>query len=350
MSVAPYDPPVISTFHQADPAAHVFKCYPDQVFIYGSHDYNSTTASDDVGSQYAMKDYYVLTQTDYKKQAKVLAKILDLEDVPWASKQLWAPDVVEKDDKYYLFFPAKDYSTANYEGAAGLFRIGVATSKNPWGPFKAEKNYIKGSYSIDPSILTDDDGSHYVYFGGLWGGQLQAWTGNKFNESELGPKAPTEGLALGPRVAKLSKDLKSFSSEVKEITIIDKDGHPMKANSTRRFFEASSINKINGLYYYHYSTGDHHTIEVSVGHSPWGPFYWKDTLLQPVAGWTTHESIVKFKKDWLLYYADASLSGQDNLRNTKVRKVKIGKGTITLAQPQPAQSSAAARLAKKWFA
>lgn len=94
----------------------------------------------------------------------------DLPDVPWAAKQLWAPDATEKDGKFYLYFPAKD--------SEGVFRIGVAISDTPDGKFKAEPSYIPGAYSIDPAVLADTDGSHYIYFGGLWGGQSQAWPDN----------------------------------------------------------------------------------------------------------------------------------------------------------------------------
>jgi beta-xylosidase len=331
MSVQPYDPPVINAFYQADPAAHVWKSDPNTVFIYGSHDWNSTTASDDVGSQYDMKDYYVLSQTNPAEQAIVRGKILDLIDVPWAQKQLWAPDAAEKDGTYYLYFPAKS--------ADGVFHIGVATSSTPDGTFKTERDYIKGSYSIDPAVLEDTDGSYHMYFGGLWGGQLQAWNSNQFDSSQLGPKSPSTGPALGPRYAKLSADMKSFDGDVKELVFIDQDGKQMQANSKRRFFEASSVNKIGDLYWYQYSTGDDHTIEVAVGTSPTGPFVWNSTLLQPVQGWTTHESITQFKGDYWLYYADASQSHQDNLRNTKARKVKYEGGTLKLAEPQPTTSS-----------
>lgn len=285
-----------------------------------------------------MKDYYVLSQHDIHTPATVSQKILDLVDVPWASRQLWAPDATEKEETYYLFFPAKDKT--EYE----LFRIGVAMSDTPDGVFEAEPNYIEGTYSIDPAILADDDGSVYMYFGGLWGGQLQCWNNNTFNASELGPNAPTTGLALGPRFAKLSDDLLSLDGEVKELVFIDQDGEQMKADSPRRFFEASSVNKINDLYYYQYSTGDSHTIEIAVSDSPEGPFTWNSTLLQPVVGWTTHESITKFKGEWLLYYADASLSGQDNLRNTKVRELVYEDGTIELAQPQPSTNTTSSKM------
>lgn len=124
----------------------------------------------------------------------------------------------------------------------------------------------------------------------------------------------------------------------------------MQANSTRRFFEGPSINKVGKHYYLQYSTGTTHTIDIAVGDNPEGPFYWKSTLLQQVKGWTTHESIVKFEDEWLLYYADAALSGQDNLRNTKVRKLDFKNGTFTLQQPQVLQPSATAtaRRAKRF--
>ncbi|EOA82349.1 glycoside hydrolase family 43 protein [Exserohilum turcica Et28A] len=325
MSLQAYDPPVINAFHQCDPAAHVWKHDPNIVYVYGSHDWNSTRQPP---VQYDMKDYYVLTQTDYTKPAVVGPKLLDLTDIPWASQQLWAPDAAysEATNMYYLFFPAKDKE--------GVFRIGVATSDKPDGKFKAEPNPIAGTYSIDPTIL-EDNGNYYMVFGGLWGGQLQAWNNNVLNESLFGNNAPTSGPALGPRFAKLSANLTALAAPPKELVIYDQDGKVMQADSPRRYFEAPSLNKVGGLYVLQYSTGTSHTIEIAVGHKPDGPFYWKNTLLQPVKGWTTHESIVNFKGDWLLYYADSSLSGRDDLRNTKVRKLLFQNGTFELAQPQP---------------
>ncbi|WP_218240851.1 family 43 glycosylhydrolase, partial [Pseudomonas sp. 2822-17] len=72
-------------------------------------------------------------------------QVLHVKDVPWATKQIWAPDAAYKNDTYYLYFPAKDKD--------GIFRIGVPTSKSPAGPFKAEENYIPGSFTIDPAVL-----------------------------------------------------------------------------------------------------------------------------------------------------------------------------------------------------
>src|SRR3546814_13434543 len=117
---------------------------------------------------------------------------------------MWAPDAARKNGTYYLYFPAKDKE--------GVFRIGVATSKDPMGPFKAQPQPIKGSYSIDPAVFTDDDGSSYMYFGGIWGGQLQRNVDGKYDpdgsKTDLGQD---DKPALAPLVAKLDGHLLDFS-------------------------------------------------------------------------------------------------------------------------------------------
>jgi beta-xylosidase len=83
-------------------------------------------------------------------KAKDHGEALHMKDIPWVGKQMWAPDAAYKNGTYYLYFSAKDKQ--------GIFRIGVATSKNPAGPFKAQPEAIKGSFSIDPAVFLDDDG------------------------------------------------------------------------------------------------------------------------------------------------------------------------------------------------
>lgn len=95
---------------------------------------------------------------------------LRISDIPWAKRQLWDSDVAEKDGKYYLYFSAKDKDD--------VFRLGVAVSDKPEGPFIPDPEPIPGSYSIDPCAFKDDDGSVSIAFGGLWGGQLQRYRDN----------------------------------------------------------------------------------------------------------------------------------------------------------------------------
>jgi beta-xylosidase len=245
---------------------------------------------------------------------------LSLKNIPWAGKQLWAPDAAYANNTYYLYFPLKD--------TAGVFKIGVATSKKPEGPFKAEKLPIKGSYSIDPTVFKDDDGSYYMYFGGIWGGQLQRWDNNEYH-AKGALKKPNE-IAIQPRIAKMTKDLKSFEKEVKEIVIKDKDGKIFtEKDNDKRFFEASWMHKYNGKYYFSYSTGDTHNICYATGNNPYGPFTYQGVILQPVEGWTNHHSIIQIKNKWYIFYHDVQLSGQTHLRNVKVTELKYNKdGTI----------------------
>ena len=247
------------------------------------------------------------------------------------SKQTWAPDAACKNGKYYLYFPARDKE--------GIFRIGVAEGNKPEGPFKPEPNYIPGSYSIDPASYVDDDGQAYLYFGGIWGGQLQCWrTGQFKREAYSDMEASGDEPALFPRVAKLSEDMKTFvDGGVKELVINDTDGKPIHSSKhDRRFFEAAWMHKYKGKYYFSYSTGDTHYLVYATGDSPLGPFTYQGRILEPVQGWTTHHSIVEFEGKWYLFYHDVSLSGKNHLRCVKARElVYDAEGKLGLAQPQP---------------
>ena len=110
-----------------------------------------------------MEDYHVFSLDSPTSAVTDHGVALHSSEVPWVSKQLWAPDCATANGKYYLYFPARDKE--------GIFRIGVAISDVPEGPFVPEKGPIEGSYSIDPACFVDDDGEAYLYFGGLWGGQ-----------------------------------------------------------------------------------------------------------------------------------------------------------------------------------
>jgi hypothetical protein len=278
-----------------------------------------------------MVDYHVLSLDEVGGPVTDHGVALKADDVPWVSKQLWAPDAAFINGKYHLYFPARDKE--------GIFRIGVAVSDRPEGPFTPDPEPIKGSYSIDPASFVDDDGQAYLYFGGIWGGQLQCWTSGKFDNSQSGPQEPkgSDVPALLPRGAKLSKDGHSFASEVQELQILDEAGKLLVADDhDRRFFEAAWMHKYKGKYYFSYSTGDTHYITYAVGDNPLGPFTYGGRILEPVVGWTTHHSIVEFKSKWYLFYHDSSLSnGESHLRSVKVREIVYDEnGKINLAEKQ----------------
>lgn len=278
-----------------------------------------------------MVDYHVLSLDEVGGPVTDHGVALKADDIPWVSKQLWAPDAAFINGKYHLYFPARDKE--------GIFRIGVAVSDKPEGPFTPDPEPIKGSYSIDPASFVDDDGQAYLYFGGIWGGQLQCWTSGKFDNSQSGPHEPqgSDVPALLPRVAKLSKDGHSFASEVQDLQILDEAGKLLVADDhDRRFFEAAWMHKYKGKYYFSYSTGDTHYIAYAVSDNPLGPFTYGGRILEPVVGWTTHHSIVEFKGKWYLFYHDSSLSnGESHLRSVKVREIVYDEsGKIKLAEKQ----------------
>ena len=322
--------PLVKHIYTADPSAHVFN---NRIYIYPSHDRETSIPFNDNGDQYDMSDYHVLSMPHLPDGLVTDHGIaLSQESIPWVSKQLWAPDCAfnASTGEYHLFFPARDKE--------GIFRIGVAISSNPEGPFTPEPSPIPGSYSIDPAIFIDDDAekSAYLYFGGLWGGQLQCWSSGTFNASLSGPQEPTSGPALFPRIAKMNPDMLTFTSAgVQDLRLLDpSNGNKpiLAADHTKRFFEAAWVHKRQGRYYFSYSTGDTHLIAYAIGENPMGPFTYVGTLLEPVVGWTTHHSIMEFEGRWWLFYHDCSLSGGvDHLRCVKVREIEYdGDGRMRL--------------------
>jgi hypothetical protein len=319
--------PIVTHVFTADPSAHVFN---GKLYIYPSHDRETDIKNNDNGDQYDMNDYHVFSMEEVGGPVTDHGIALKQEDIPWVSKQLWAPDAATKNGKYYLFFPARDNE--------GIFRVGVAISDKPEGPFKPEPEPIKGSFSIDPATFVDDDGQAYLYFGGIWGGQLQCWTTGEFVKDNYSIMEAQEGPALTAKVAKLSEDMTSLVSEVQDVVILDEAGKPLEAaDHDRRFFEAAWLHKYNGKYYFSYSTGDTHYLCYATSDSPLGPFTYGGRIFEPVVGWTTHHSIAEFKGKWYLFYHDSSLSnGVNHLRCVKIREIVYdADGKIKLAEAQP---------------
>ncbi len=323
--------PLVTSIYTADPSAHVFN---GKIYVYPSHDIDVNIPNDDLGNQYAMRDYRVLSMDRIGGPVKINPVALDVKDVPWASQQMWAPDAAYKNGTYYLYFPVRDKQLD--KNGLGTFRIGVATSKSPVGPFKAEPKPIAGSFSMDPAVFTDADGKSFMYFGGIWGGQLQRWKDGKFDpngsDTDLGKD---DQPALSGKIARLNPDMKTFAETPRDVQILDESGKPvLGGDHEKRFFEASWVFKRGGKYYYTYSTGDTHFINYATGDNPYGPFTYKGHILKPVQGWTSHHSIIEWNKKWWLFYADTQLSNKNHLRSVKVTELKFAPdGSIPTIDP-----------------
>lgn len=203
--------------YMADPSVHVFN---GRLYIYPSHDRESGIDENDNGDHFDMNDYHVFSTNDINNEPLTdHGVVLKVSDIPWSGRQLWDSDVAFKNGKYYMYFSLKDQND--------IFRLGVAIADKPEGPFIPEPDPIKGSYSIDPCVFLDADGHHYMYWGGLWGGQLQRYKDNKALECAHLPEG--DELALPSRVVRLSEDMLGFDEEPKPVVILDENGVPLKA-------------------------------------------------------------------------------------------------------------------------
>jgi len=311
----------LSDTYLADPSAHVFA---GRVHVYCSHDVETEFGFSDAGDHFGMTDYRVLVQDHPGAPAADIGPILHVDDVPWADRQMWAPDAAEVGGRYFLYFPAKT--------ADGVFRIGVACADEPTGPFVAEPEPIPGTYSIDPAVFADDN-ARYLYFGGIWGGQLQHYRDDVHDPD--GRLPALDAPALGPRVARLADDMLTLAEPTREVVILDEDGMPLVESDPRRYFEGPWVHAHAGRYWLSWSTGDSHTVCYGVGDSPYGPFTYTGVVLPPVVGWTTQHSICRWGDRWFLYYHDAVASGgRTHLRSVKVAELSVAAdGHITPVRP-----------------
>ncbi len=323
--------PLVSEIYTADPSARVWD--DGRIYIYPSHDIDAGVPQDDLGSHFAMRDYRVLSMDRVGGEVTIHDVALDIADVPWAGRQMWAPDAAFANGTYYLYFPVKDKQD--------IFRIGVATSQSPTGPFTAQPAPMANSYSMDPNVFRDDDGAHYMYFGGIWGGQLQRWATGTYNpdggNTDLNDDAAP---ALTPRVARMRGDMLEFAEAPRPVVINDEAGNPLLGGDhDRRFFEGAWTFRRGGTYYLTYSTGDTHFLVYATGDNPYGPFTYRGRILEPVEGWTSHHSIFEHDGQWYLAYHDTQLSGQTHLRNVKITPLTFGEdGSIVTINPMRAEA------------
>jgi len=254
----------------ADPTARVFN---NKLYVYPSGD---TVPPEGIDCpRFCMPGYHVFS-LENGSTWKNHGWILKENEVPWGVRNefaMWAPDCIEKDGKYYYFYPAKPSHDKAFR------RIGVGVSSSPIGPFKWNKSYIEGISGIDPGLLLDDDNSVYLYYGG--GQELH--------------------------VVKLNDNMKKIQG--KPITI---QGLPYG------YKEGSFPFKKNGIYYLafaHVFPGEGYTIGYATSNSPLGPFVYRGKIMDNIANGTNHCSVVKYNGQWILFYHSWQISGYNKLRS-----------------------------------
>jgi len=256
--------PLILDQFTADPTARVFE---GRVYVYPSHDILATPGHGRPG-WFCMEDYHVFSSenlTDWQDHGVIVRQT----GVPWAAPDayaMWAPDCVEKGGKYYFYFPALPK-----EGKG--FRIGVALADHPAGPFTPGPAPIEGVHGIDPCVLLDRDGGAYLYY-----------------------------AARKIFVARLKDNLREVATPPQPIANLPEHG----------LIEGPFVFERNGIYYLTYPHVEHKTerLEYATGPSPLGPFQPAGVILDEAASgcWTVHQSIVRYRGEWYLFYHDKDLS------------------------------------------
>jgi beta-xylosidase len=245
----------------ADPEGIVFK---KKLWIY-------PTYSDRYEQQVFMDAFSTDDMVHWKKHSK----IIDTAAVKWAKKAMWAPAIVNKDNKYYLFFSANDVHPGEVGG------IGLAVADKPSGPFKdlLSKPLIpevkNGAQPIDQFVFKDVDGSYYMIYGG-W--QHCNIVRLKDDFTELLPFA---------------------------------DGTIYKEITPKGYVEGPFMFMRNGKYYFMWSEGGwggpNYRVAYAIASSPFGPFERIGTVLQQdpsVATGAGHHSVIQIpgKDEWYIIY------------------------------------------------
>jgi beta-xylosidase len=221
------------------------------------------------------------------------SNILDTASIKWAKRAMWAPSIIEKDKKYYLFFGANDIQSDQEAGG-----IGVAVSDKPEGPFKdhlgkplVDKFYNKAQ-PIDQFVFKDKDGQYYLFYGG--------WR--------------------HCNVAKLKNDFTGF--------IPFEDGTIFREITPKGYVEGPFMFIRNGKYYFMWSeggwTGPDYSVAYAIADSPFGPFERVGKILEQdpkVATGAGHHSVIQIpgKDQWYIVYHRRPLTETDgNHRETCV--------------------------------
>jgi hypothetical protein len=278
--------PIIRDQFSADPTARVFN---GKVYLYPSHDIPTPPGKKLRGNWFCMEDYHVFSSenmTDWTDHGVIVTQT----KVPWLTRinyDMWAPDCVFKNDKYYFYFPVGG-------------RIGVATADKPEGPYSVLDKPVEGIRGIDPCILIDKDGQAYIF------------------------------TAMGRiSVAKLKDNM------------IETDGQPLTIANlpAKGLIEGPFAFELNGRYYLTYPHVENKTerLEYAISDSPMGPYKQVGVIMDesPSGCWTNHQSIVRYKGQWYLFYHDKDYSPNfDKNRSVKVDSLFFNSdGTIRKVIP-----------------
>ncbi|MES2476876.1 MAG: glycoside hydrolase family 43 protein [Verrucomicrobiota bacterium] len=191
--------------------------------------------------------------------------IISTKEIKWAKRALWAPSIIEKDGRYFLFFGANDIQKDGEVGG-----IGVAVADQPQGPFKDYlgkpliDKFHHGAQPIDQFVFRDKDGKHFLIYGG--------WR--------------------HCNIARLKDDFTGFEPM--------EDGTIFKEITPEGYVEGPFMFIRDGKYYFMWSeggwTGPDYSVAYAVADSPFGPFKRAAKVIQQdpaIATGAGHHSVIQ---------------------------------------------------------
>lgn len=234
--------------------------------------------------------------TNWKKHER----IIDTSAVKWAEKAMWAPSVIEKDGRFFLFFGANDIQNNNENGG-----IGVAVADSPEGPYKDHlgkpliDKFHNGAQPIDQFAFRDADGSYYLIYGGWRHCNIV-----KLNDNLSGVEPLADGTLF------------------KEIT-------------PEGYVEGPFMFIRKGTYYFMWSeggwTGPDYSVAYAISDSPFGPFKRAGRILRQdstIATGAGHHSVINVPRsdDYYIVYHRRPLNETDrNSREVCIDKMVFDK-------------------------
>ena len=297
--------PIFNTQFAADPTARVFN---GKIYVFPSHDIPSVVTHYDGSMWFCMEDYHVFSSEDLTTWTDH-GMIVHQNDVPWGrpdAYSMWAPDCIEKDGKYYFYFPNASKT--------GGFAVGVAIADKPEGPYEIQPEPIKGINGIDPCVLKASDGNRYIF----WGAGRCAKLAD--NMIELAEDNPVETMKWGDR-------------EFTSVGVNCLKGLPSRQAEGPFAFE------YNGNYYltYPYVRENTEVIGYAMSKNPMGPYEYKGIIMAEHENgcWTNHHSIVNYKGQWYFFYHRNDYSPNfDKSRSARIEKLYFNEdGTIQEIKP-----------------
>lgn len=282
--------PIVQTHYTADPAPMV---YNGTLYLYTSHD-------EDASTWFVMNDWKLYTTTDMVNWTDHGA-VLSYKTFNWAKGDAWAMQCVERNGRFYAYVPV----TMNKGGGA----IGVAVADSPYGPFYdalGKPLVSSGKGDIDPTVMIDDDGQAYLY----WGNPFCYYV-------------------------KLNEDMISYSGDIVRVPMTEESFGKREGNVAERptlYEEGPWLYKHNDWYYLLWAGGpipEH--LGYSISKSPVGPWKYAGTLMPTEGGsFTNHPGIVDYKGSTYLFYHNGALPGGGGFtRSVCVQKAEFNKdGTL----------------------